>query len=677
MTTPVLEVRNLVTRFPTDRGVAHAVEDVSLSIRAGETLALVGESGSGKSVTAQSLMRMVRRPGRIEGGQVLYHGRDLLSLSEGEMRAVRGTGIGMVFQDPIAGLNPVMRIRDQLVEGMLSHGKFTGAAARARARDLMALVGIPDPDARLADYPHAFSGGMRQRVMIAMAVANEPDVLIADEPTTALDVTVQAQVLDLLTRLGRELGTSILLITHNLGVVARVCDRAMVMYGGRIVEDGPVEQLFGDPRHPYTRDLLAATPRLRADRDLPLVPIPGRPPDLLAPPAGCPFAARCAHADDRCRQERPPRTRSGDRSWDCWRSLDGQLPPVERARPAALRTGGRTQPEGAGQVLLALTGVSKRFKGRGRRAPAVSALDGVDLTVGRGEAVGLVGESGCGKSTLGRVVLGIERPTGGSLRYAGQDITGLGARGVRALRRKVQIVFQDPYGSFNPRMTIGQTLAEPLRLRGPDGAGSAVPSSTGDLLELVGLDPAVVRRYPHEISGGQRQRIAIARALAVGPELVVCDEAVSALDVSLQAQIVNLLADLRQRLGLSYLFIGHDLATVRHVCDRIAVMYLGQIVETGQAEQVTAAPRHPYTVSLLSAVPEPDPGTERARERIVLTGDVPSPTAPPAGCRFHTRCPIGPLVHPERTVCRTERPLLGATAGGHPVACHFAGELRP
>ncbi|MEU6284442.1 ABC transporter ATP-binding protein [Streptomyces sp. NPDC047028] len=684
---PVLDVRNLVTRFHTDRGVVHAVEDVSFRVDAGETLAIVGESGSGKSVTAMSLMGMVRRPGRVESGQVLYHGRDLTSLDEAAMRQVRGAGIGMVFQDPMSSLNPVMRIRDQLVEGMLAHGKFTGAQATARARDLMAMVGIPDPDARLADYPHAFSGGMRQRVVIAMAIANEPDVLIADEPTTALDVTVQAQVLDLLASLNRELGTAIVLITHNLGVVARICDRAAVMYGGRIVEQGPVDALFAEPRHPYTRDLLAATPRLRARRDIPLVPIPGRPPDLLLPSPGCAFADRCAHADDICATQRPPRSSGQDRTWDCWRSTGGRLvprdgvdgdgdgghAPAAERHPVPARTDGDGDSHG-GEVLLSLAGVGKTFPGRTRRSPAVGALDGIDLRLRRGETVGLVGESGCGKSTLGKVVLGIERPTAGTLRYADRDESRAGRAELRTLRRKVQIVFQDPYSSLNPRMTVGQALAEPLRLHHRADA-SGLDAAVAELLDLVGLDPSVAERYPHEFSGGQRQRVVIARALAVGPELIVCDEAVSALDVSLQAQVVNLLADLQRRLGLTYLFIGHDLATVRHLSDRIAVMYLGQIVEEGPAEQVTARPQHPYTVSLLSAVPEPDPAVERSRERIVLTGDVSAPTAPPPGCRFHTRCPIGPAVHPERTVCREQRPALSLTAAGHAAACHFAGEL--
>ncbi|MFI6515773.1 dipeptide ABC transporter ATP-binding protein [Spirillospora sp. NPDC050679] len=587
----MLEVKDLVTRFP---GLT-AVDGVSFGVEAGETVALVGESGSGKSVTAMSVLNMVRSPGRVEGGQVLFQGRDLLALPEPELRRVRGRRIGMIFQDPMSSLNPVMKVRDQIVECLPDLSK---ARARDRAVEVMAEVGIPDPEARLADYPHAFSGGMRQRVMIAMALANRPDLIIADEPTTALDVTVQAQILDLLAGLNRDHGTAVLLITHNLGVVARLCRRAAVMYRGKIVEQGPVDRLFAEPEHDYTRGLLAAVPRLTGPRDLP--------------------------------------------------------------------------PPGEG-VLLETRDVRKHFTSRrafSRKGATVRSLDGVSLTVAPGETLGLVGESGCGKSTLGKVVLGIHEPTGGTVVADGVELT---PRTRREVRRDVQMVFQDPYSSLNPRMTIGALLREPLEVNGHDGdPGERV----AELLELVGLDPEMAARYPHEFSGGQRQRIAIARALAVEPRLVVCDEAISALDVSLQAQIVALLGDLQRRLGLAYLFIAHDLAAVRQISHRIAVMYLGQIVELGPAEEVTGDPLHPYTAALLSAVPEPDPGVERTRERVTLTGDVPSPLDPPPGCRFHGRCPIGPAVRPDRTVCATDAPPLREIAPGRHVACHFAEQAE-
>jgi peptide/nickel transport system ATP-binding protein len=680
MTEPVLEVRDLVTSFTTDRGLVRAVNGVSFDVAAGETLALVGESGSGKSVTAMSLLRMVRPPGRIVSGEIRYHGRDLMGLSETKMRAVRGGGISMIFQDPASSLNPVMRIRDQLVECMRTHGKFTGAQARERALDLMARVGIPDPDARIADYPHAFSGGMRQRVMIAMALANEPDLIIADEPTTALDVTIQAQILELLARLNAELGTAIVLITHNLGVVARSCQRVAVMYAGRIVEQAPVDDLFAAPRHPYTRALLAATPHLSASRDLPLVPIEGRPPDLSAPMSGCGYAPRCTAALDRCHHEEPPvyETDGKRREWACWvAGPDGDLPPAPLPADLAVHPASRSH----GEALLEVRDLSKTFETRRRlggirrRTASVSAVDGVEFSIFPGETLGLVGESGCGKSTLAKVLLGVHPATGGSIRFDGRDVGQLRGQALRWYRSQTQLVFQDPMSSLNPRLTVNDTVGEPLLIHRLAKADS-VKARVAELLELVGLEPQMATRYPHEFSGGQRQRIVIARALAVNPKLLVCDEAVSALDVSLQAQIINLLQELQRKLGLAYLFIGHDLAAVRHISHRIMVMYLGQVIESGPSEAITAGPQHPYTASLLSAVPDPDPVRERERERIVLAGDVPSPVNPPQACRFHTRCPIGPRANPGRTICATQRPLLREVGPGQYAACHFPGELR-
>jgi peptide/nickel transport system ATP-binding protein len=673
--TPLLEVRNLITTFHTADGPVAAVRDVSFDLRAGETLAIVGESGSGKSVTALSLLNMVRRPGRIEGGEVLLDGRDLLGLDSAGMRAVRGGEVSLIFQDPVSSLNPLMRVRAQLTEAVLAHRSTTRRAAEQRAVELMTQVGIPDPEARLSDYPLAFSGGMAQRVMIAMALAGDPKVIVADEPTTALDVTIQAQILELLGRLNREHGTAVILITHNLGIVARLCRRVAVMYAGQIVEEGTTDEIFAAPRHPYTRDLLGSTPTLRQPRSEPLVAIEGRPPTLRGEITGCPYAPRDPLAFDKCHAEAPPLTTDGDgRRVACWLDpVHGRLP----ARPA-VGTPTSTPLKTGHTALLSVRDLTKSYRAGprtllGRRTAELQAVAGISFDISRGETVGLVGESGCGKSTVAKLVLGIEPPTSGTVSYAGQSVTGVRGGTQRDYNRKVQLVFQNPMSALNPRMTVGQAIAEPLRVRGLETP--AVRNRVDELLDLVGMDEAAAGRYPHEFSGGQRQRIVIARALAVEPELLVCDEAVAALDVSLQAQIINLLRDLQTRLGLSYLFIGHDLASVRHVSARMLVMYLGEIVESGPSEAVTKTPQHPYTASLLSSVPEPDPEAERGRERIVLRGEVPTQLNPPAACRFHTRCPIGPSTHRDRIICATEKPPLREIIPGRAVACHFPGEL--
>ncbi len=690
---PVLQVQGLTTRFHTGRGTVHAVEDVSFDVRRGETLGLVGESGSGKSVTAMSLLNLVREPGRIEAGRILFGGRDILALSNKELRGIRGNGLSMVFQDPMSSLNPIMRIGDQIAEAIHGKGRTSAAQAKDRAVKLMKLVGIPDPALRLADYPHRFSGGMRQRVMIAMALANEPEVIVADEPTTALDVTVQAQILDVLADINRQLHTAIVLITHNLGVVARSCDRVAVMYAGRIVEQARTAELFADPRHPYTQALLAATPRLLASRAHALMPIEGQPPNLADAISGCAFAPRCHFAHAACQQQ-PLTTQLGERSFACWKTAGGEpLPPLIRRSGESLATVAQTQTAPGSESLQAMPGnpaqllevrnlVVRFAVPSGSLNPfapgrQLHAVDGVSFTLGRGETVGLVGESGCGKSSLGKALMGINPVAVGQVVFDGHDVTHLRGEQRLWVRRQLQMVFQDPMSALNPRMTVGDALAEPLIVHGLCKGTAQVQGRVGELMQLVGLDPSAAMRYPHEFSGGQRQRIVIARALAVDPKLLVCDEAVAALDVSLQAQVINLLKDLQTRLGLSMLFIGHDLASVRYVSDRILVMYLGQVVEEGPAETLTLQPLHPYTVSLLSAVPEPDPVTEATRKRVMLNGDLPSPLDPPSGCRFRTRCPVGPAYREGRERCVTESPALkplGSSAGSK-AACHFAGEL--
>ncbi|MFJ4868768.1 ABC transporter ATP-binding protein [Streptomyces sp. NPDC088757] len=610
-TPPLLEVQGLDVGFTTPDGrPLHAVRDVSFTLRRGETLAVVGESGSGKSTTALALLRMLPGTGRITGGSVLLDGEDLATVTEDRLREVRGARIGMIFQDPMTALNPVLSIGRHLDEVLRAHGdhdKPVGsarrdkAARRARAVELLRLVGIPDPERRLDDHPHQFSGGQRQRVLIAMALAGEPDILLADEPTTALDATVQDQILTLLGDLTRTTGTALVLITHNMGVVARACERVLVMYGGTVVEDGPTAEVLTRPRHPYTAGLLAAVPRLSAPSGTRLTGIPGTPPDLSLPLAGCAFAARCALAENHCHTAAPPLVALTDTV------RAACLPAAERSEPLPPPPPpARIDRPAPGAVVLAAEGIRKTYRGRGRRT--FTALDDVSLTLAAGETLGIVGESGSGKSTLARVLAHAHPSDGGRILLDGRDVTRPGRAALHAVRRRVQMVFQDPYASLNPRMSVGEIVAEPLRAFGI-GAPAERAGRVAELLRLVGLDPAAADRHPRSFSGGQRQRIGIARALAPEPSVLICDEPVSALDVSVQAQIVGLLTDLQRDLGLALVFIAHDLAVVRQVSHRIAVMHEGRIVETGAADELCERPRDPYTRALLAAAPEPVPVT--------------------------------------------------------------------
>ncbi|MGW0200920.1 ABC transporter ATP-binding protein [Nonomuraea sp. NPDC003201] len=677
---PLLRVEGLRTEFRLRSGGVKAVNDVSFDIYPGDVLGIVGESGSGKSVTARSIMRMLRPPGEVVAGSVRLGGEDLLALPEREMRRRRGSKVAMIFQDPQAALNPVMKVGDQIAEAMTLHG-VDRQTARRRAIELLDQVGIPDVRTKIDHYPHQFSGGMRQRVVIAIALANDPALLIADEPTTALDVTIQAQILRLLARLRTELGIAIAIITHDMGVVAELCTDVVVMYGGRTVEKGTVEQVFEQPRHPYTAALLAAMPRLDDDRiGQPLPAIPGAPPDPAAPPPGCPFAPRCRFTEDVCEHEPPELLQIGTegQSAACFVAQrdttdvsvpDPEPPPADISVHAAPEAAVPDATTPVLEVRDLRIDVGSRRRGLFHRDPPVYAVDSVSLSVHAGRTLGLVGESGCGKSTLSRSIVGINRVSGGSVLVDGADVSTMGQADLGRVRSSVQYLFQDPYASLNPRRTIRQSLSEALAFRGVGRRERE--EAARSLMEQVGLRAEHLDRYPHAFSGGQRQRIGIARALARQPRALILDEPVSALDMSIQAQIINLLEQLQNELGLGYLFIAHDLSVVRHLSDTVAVMYLGRIVEYGDAADVYGSPQHPYTAALMSSSPVPS-ASARTRERIVLPGDLPSPANPPSGCRFRTRCPIGPLVNPERTICAEIDPQLTLTATGQRAACHFA-----
>lgn len=655
-TAPILAVEDLRTVFETDRETIRAVDGVGFDVYPGETVGIVGESGSGKSVTARSIMGLIDSPGRIHpDSSIRFEGEELVGRSEAEWRTVRGGSIAMVFQDPLSRLNPVYTVGNQIKEALWLHRGLRGPAATAEAIELLEAVGIADAPRRLDEHPHQFSGGMRQRAVIAMALACDPEVLIADEPTTALDVTTQAQILDLLDELQAERDLSILFITHDMGVIAEVCDRVNVMYAGEVVETAGVEALFDAPAHPYTQGLLTSIPGTQSTARR-LRTIDGEVPTPTEAATACRFAPRCPKAGEDCERVHPEAVRVGDdpdhtaacllysESHDPEKSVAtrGAWADDPDAEPEAAtderRRGGRRSDD-AGEALVEVRDLKKHYDAGGTRfgSSAVKAVDGVSFDIRRGETLGLVGESGCGKTTLGRTLLGLERATAGTVRYGGRDVADMSAAERDRWRRNVGMVFQDPESSLNDRMTVGELVREPLDVHDWETPPRR-RQRVRDLLDTVGLQPEHYHRYPHQFSGGQRQRVAIARALALNPDFLVLDEPVSALDVSVQAQVLNLLDDLQAEYGLTYLFIAHDLSVVRHVCDRVAVMYLGNLIEQGEAAALFETPANPYTISLLSAVPTPDPGADT--DRITLRGAPPTPRDPPTGCPFSTRCPM-------------------------------------
>ena len=769
---PLLDIQDLHTEIRLRRATVHAIDGVSLSVAPGECLGIVGESGSGKTMTALSIMRLLPGGGEVTGGRIVLDGTDVARLSETGMEDVRGNLIGMIFQDPLTSLNPTMSIGDQIAESVRIHRGASREAAQARAVEVLGLVGMPRPAERISQYPHQLSGGMRQRVMIAMALACEPKLLIADEPTTALDVTIQKQILELIDSLRRRLSMAVILVTHDLGVIAGTADRVAVMYAGRIVELAPTTTLFANPRHPYTEALFDALPEKAAaaaedgSGSGRLYNIPGQPPDLTDPPRGCKFAARCRYVQDSCLETEPPLTNAaGLHAYRCFFPVgrgvdpgaegdqDGDLAgqtvqeqiqdsrrggpmgtylrrrsagrpaevaasgpegtegagapasvspvspvsPAEAAAPVSPDSAERTGPLSAQDPASADAGPAGRAIGRAaerdgaglngkdllvvshlvknftvtagavmqRRIGQVSAVADVSFRIPAGSTFGLVGESGCGKTTVGRLIVGLEKPSGGSLVLGGRDLASLSGRERRRQARLVQLMFQDSYASMDPRMRVATILREPMVIQ-RDGSRSSQSKRVAAMLSEVGLPAAAAERYPHEFSGGQRQRLGLARALMLRPSMIVADEPVSALDVSIQAQILNLMLDLQREHGLTYLFISHDLSVVRYMADVIGVMYLGKLVEVGPADSVYLTPVHPYTRGLIDTVPVADPALERAKEHQGVRGELPSAVAPPSGCRFRTRCPRAADLCAEQ-----EPPLRPFTATGHLAACHF------
>jgi peptide/nickel transport system ATP-binding protein len=692
---PVLSVRDLRVSFPSEAGRVDAVRGVSFDLMPGRTLGIVGESGSGKSVTALAIIGLLADSARITGS-VKLDGQELLSLNDRLMSNIRGRDISMVFQDPLSSLTPVFTVGDQLVEALTIHGQMSKKDAWSRAADLLQIVGIPNAAARVKSFPHEFSGGMRQRVVIAIAMANNPKLIIADEPTTALDVTIQAQILDVIKKVQSETGAAVIMITHDMGVVAGTADDVLVMYAGKPVEQAPVNELFYETRMPYSIGLLAAIPRVDSAGRNPLVPVKGNPPILINLPPGCPFAPRCPIAIDECTKAEPDLVAVAPQGM-----ADHQATVVDeryRHRAACIRAGEiragliggepvypvavrpesdlTTTPRDQRPSMLAVTNLTKTFpllKGAilKRRIGTVYAVNGLTFDVRRGETMAIVGESGCGKTTTLLEIMNLSKQADGDIQVGEVSVAGLsGAADTRKLRRDLQIVFQDPMGALDPRLTVHEIIAEPMKALSYSQANAA--ERVDELMDLVGLDPAHSDRFPAAFSGGQRQRISIARALSTNPKVVVLDEPVSALDVSIQAGVINLLDELKVKLGLSYLFVAHDLSVVRHIADRVAVMYLGKIVEYGDIDSVFDDPQHPYTQALLSAIPLPDPIKERTRKRVLLSGDLPSPVDNSPGCRFVSRCPLHLSLTPgQQERCRNETPALTGREGVHTNACHF------
>ena len=650
-TQTLLDVRDLAIHYRTGAGPVRAVDGVDFSIAPGEALGLVGESGCGKTTAAKAMLKLLPPNGEIPRGQIDFAGRDLVPLQGEDMRRVRWKEIAWISQAAMNALDPVYRVGDQILEAMNAHIRIDKADAWAQAEDLFRAVGL-DPQ-RLHAYPHEMSGGMKQRAVIAMAMALQPQLLIADEPTTALDVVTQAQILSRLARLRRERGMALMFITHDISVVVQTCDRVAVMYGGKIMETGPVRQVFGQPFHPYTMGLTNAFPTLEgAQREL--ISIPGTPPNLLDPPKGCRFAERCPFATERCLAEEPAQHQVGPGRHAACHYPDRveEFRRIAATNDAWAKVGQRLnetvtsvtrRDHQASAEVLQVEGLVKHFPIPGgffgKSETFVHAVDGIDLTLQEGEILGLAGESGSGKTTTGEMLVRLQDPTAGRIVSEGEDISPLKGAALRAFRRRAQMVFQDPYQTLNPRFTIQDIVGEPLTIHGL-AKGARRRELVVQALERAGLKPAdtYMERFPHELSGGQRQRVAIARAIVLEPRFIIADEPVSMLDVSIRAGVLNLMRHFRDEMGISFVYVSHDLPTIRYVADRTAIMYLGEIVEVGPTEKVIAERRHPYTQLLLDASPEPDPSVEKPP--LESAGEIPSASDIPNGCRFHNRCPL-------------------------------------
>lgn len=666
--TTLLDVKDLTVDFKTKRGLLTAISDIFLTIKPSETVCLVGESGSGKSVTSKAIMRLIDYDnGVISNGQIQFKTDDLARLSSKELNKIRGKKIAMIFQEPSAAFDPVFTIGYQLTETIIKHTKLSKKQAWEKGTSLLKKVGLSEPEIRMKQYPNELSGGMLQRAMIAMALSCEPDLLVADEPTTALDVTIQAQIIQLLKEIKAELNMAVLLITHDLGVAAQLADRIVVMYAGKIVEEATVQQLFEKPHHPYSRGLLKSIPKSGTSSQKKLLSIEGTIPSLSDMPIGCRFSPRCPFATDKCRRESPPLESFGGRESACWhtKELIERMDWFDDNEVTVSEPLGEVEGEIERDTLFEIRELSKYYplKQSGKQ---LKAVNNVSFSIKEGETFGLVGESGSGKSTLGRTILQLEKATSGDILFKGQSLLNLKGSEMRKMRKNMQMIFQDPYGSIDPRWTIGEVIAEPLKTHFKGQSSKEVEVKVKALLQQVGLNPEWVGRYPHEFSGGQRQRIGIARAIAINPSFILADEAVSALDVSVQAQIINLLKDLQHSLGLTYLFIGHDLNVVRHISDRIGVMYLGKIVEIAPSEQLFRAPLHPYTQALIQSIPSTN--LTEANKVVSIEGEIPSPSSPPSGCAFRTRCPFA------TELCKQEIPDFIEQKAGHFVACHYANK---